>query len=88
MFTVTPNEGITTEDTTMSCDNKANIVMNGNVVTVTNVVKDTTCTVNFKVPTYNVKLNVINGSVANTNLTVEKKQKCRVYYKSKRKVYN
>ena len=72
VFTVTPNEGITTEDTIMSCDNKADIVMNGNVVTVTNVVKDTTCTVNFKVPTYNVKLNVTNGSVANTNLTVEK----------------
>ncbi len=72
VFTVTPNEGITTEDTTMSCDNKANIAMNGNVVTVTNVVKDTTCTVNFKVPTYNVKLNVTNGSVESANLTVEK----------------
>ena len=72
VFTVTPNEGITTEDTTMSCDNKATIAMNGNVVTVTNVVKDTTCTVNFKVPTYNVKLNVTNGSVESTNLTVEK----------------
>ena len=72
MFTVTPNEGITTEDTIMSCDNKATIAMNGNVVTVTNVVKDTTCTVNFKVPTYNVKLNVTNGSVESANLTVEK----------------
>lgn len=71
-FTVTLNEGITTEDTTMSCDNGATIAMNNNVVTVTNVVKDTTCTVNFKVPTYNVKLNVTNGSVANANLTVEK----------------
>ena len=71
-FTVTPNEGVTTEDTTMSCDNKATIAMNGNVVTVTNVVKDTTCTVNFKVPTYNVKLNVTNGSVGSANLTVEK----------------
>ena len=83
VFTVTPNDGITTEDTTMSCDNKADIAINNNVVTVTNVVKDTTCTVNFKVPTYNVKLNVTNGSVANANLTVEKKQKCRVYYNSK-----
>ena len=72
VFTVTPNEGITTEDTIMSCDNKATIAMNGNVVTVTNVVKDTTCTVNFKVPTYNVKLNVTNGSVESANLTVEK----------------
>ena len=72
VFTVTPNEGITTEDTTMSCDNGATIAINNNVVTVTNVVKDTTCTVNFKVPTYNVKLNVTNGSVANANLTVEK----------------
>ena len=72
VFTVTPNEEITTEDTTLSCDNKANIVMNGNVVTVTNVVKDTTCTVNFKVPTYNVKLSVTNGSVESANLTVEK----------------
>ena len=71
-FTVTPNEGITTEDTTMSCDNKATIAINNNVVTVTNVVKDTTCTVNFKVPTYNVKLNVTNGSVESANLTVEK----------------
>ena len=71
-FTVTPNEGITTEDKTMSCDNGAIIAMNNNVVTVTNVVKDTTCTVNFKVPTYNVKLNVTNGIVANANLTVEK----------------
>ena len=71
-FTVTPNEGITPEDTTMSCDNGATIVINDNVVTVTNVVKDTTCTVTFKVPTYNVKLNVTNGSVANSNLTVEK----------------
>ena len=72
VFTVIPNEGITTEDTIMSCDNKADIAMNGNVVTVTNVVKDTTCTVNFKVPTYNVKLNVTNGSVESANLTVEK----------------
>ena len=72
VFTVTPNEGITTEDTTMSCDNGATIAINNNVVTVTNVVKDTTCTVNFKVPTYNVKLNVTNGSVGSTNLTVEK----------------
>ena len=72
VFTVTPNEGITTEDTTMSCDNGATIAINNNVVTVTNVVKDTTCTVNFKVPTYNVKLNVTNGSVVNTNLIVEK----------------
>ena len=71
-FTVTPNEGITTEDTTMSCDNKATMVINDNVVTVTNVVKDTTCTLTFKVPTYNVKLNVTNGSVESTNLTVEK----------------
>ena len=72
VFTVTPNEGITTEDTTMSCDNGATIAINNNVVTVTNVVKDTTCTVNFKVPTYNVKLNVTNGSVESANLTVEK----------------
>ena len=71
-FTVTPNEGITTEDTTMSCDNGATIAINDNVVTVTNVVKDTTCTLTFKIPTYNVKLNVTNGSVANANLTVEK----------------
>ena len=68
-FRVTANTGYTLDNSVVNCDNGAESILNNGVVTVNNIVSNTTCTITPKQLTYEVTLVVENGT-GNTTKTV------------------
>lgn len=64
-FNITPSEGY--NNPTVACDNGQNGTISNGVLTISAISNDTTCTVQYKLSKFNVKLVVNNGTVVESD---------------------